>query len=90
MDIDTVSVSVPVVQKVTAATAVTATSAGIVLGITANELAAYASILIAFLALVANIAITIYFKNIHYKLVEKQLNKGKTDICDTCPIKNKE
>lgn len=54
----------------------TATFAGsgaaVFFGLTANELAAVGGLILGFLGLVANTAITIYFKAKHLKLAQEQ------------------
>ena len=54
----------------------TATFAGsasaVVFGLTANELAAIGGLILGFVGLVANTAITIYFKSRHLKLAQQQ------------------
>jgi len=54
----------------------TATFAGsasaVFFGLTANELAAIGGLILGFVGLVANTAITIYFKSRHLKLAQQQ------------------
>ena len=58
----------------------TATFAGsgaaVFFGLTANELAAVGGLILGFLGLVANTAITIYFKSRHLKLAQEQARAG--------------
>lgn len=58
----------------------TATYAGsasaVFFGLTANELAAVGGLILGFIGLVANTAITIYFKAKHLKLAEQQARAG--------------
>ena len=58
----------------------TATFAGsgaaVYFGLTANELAAVGGLILGFLGLVANTAITIYFKAKHLKLAQEQARAG--------------
>ena len=68
------------VETAAAATATkvaqTATFAGsasaVFFGLTANELAAIGGLILGFVGLVANTAITIYFKSRHLKLAQQQ------------------
>ena len=45
-------------------------------GLTANELAAIGGLILGFVGLVANTAITIYFKSRHLKLAQQQARAG--------------
>ena len=58
----------------------TATYAGsgaaVFFGLTANELAAVGGLILGFVGLVANTAITVYFKSRHLKLAEQQARAG--------------
>ena len=68
------------VGGIAAKVAQTATYAGsasaVFFGLTANELAAVGGLILGFIGLVANTAITIYFKAKHLKLAEQQARAG--------------
>lgn len=51
---------------------VISSASGVYFGMTANELAAFASVIIAFLAFVTNAVITWYFKAQHLKLARER------------------
>ncbi len=59
-------------ETVTRNIGVASTASGVYFGMTANELAAWASIIIAILAFVTNTIITWYFKSQHLKLARER------------------
>lgn len=54
-----------------------AAGSSVILGLTANEIAALGGLLVAFIAMVVNALMTWYFKSQHLKLARD--NAGKTD-----------
>ena len=59
-----------------------AAAGGVYFGLTANELAAFASVIIAFLAYVTNALITWHFKSQHLKLARENANKQDDESGD--------
>jgi hypothetical protein len=64
------------VQKVAVVAQYGGSAGAVLFGLTANEFAAVAGVLIAFLGLVTNIAVTVYFKHQHLKLAKQRHRDG--------------
>ena len=62
--------------KVAQTTTFAGSASAVFFGLTANELAAIGGLILGFVGLVANTAITVYFKSRHLKLAEQQARAG--------------
>ena len=60
------------IEAAAKASVYTSSGAAVLLGLTANELAAVGGLVVAFLALVINTGVNIYFKSQHLKLARKK------------------
>lgn len=60
------------VEAAAAKTVYASSGAAVLLGMTANELAAIGGLIVAFLALIINAGVNIYFKSQHLKLARKK------------------
>lgn len=75
------------VEKTTASVAVVAGTSSVVFNLTAQALAAIVGATVAVIALFINVAISIYFKRQHLKLMRERMTPSvASNMCSVCPL----
>lgn len=83
-------------EKIAATSTYISGGAAILLGLTAQELAAITAAVVCVLSFIISVAINIYFKRQHYLLAKAVMDRNtlmhlpiREEICEVCPIKKR-